>query len=64
VDDAATRALFETFYTELVAGRSPASALQEAALSVRAQLGWEHPYYWAAFQVSGLAHLVEKTKLE
>ena len=56
VDDAATRALFETFYAELVAGRSPAKALQEAARSVREQPGWEHPYYWAAFQVSGLAH--------
>jgi len=55
VDDAATRAMFETFYAELVAGRSPARAMQEAARSVRAQPGWEHPYYWAAFQVSGLA---------
>ncbi len=56
VDDAATRALFETFYAELVAGRSPASAMQEAARRVRDHPGWEHPYYWAAFQVSGLAH--------
>jgi len=55
VDDAATRALFETFYAELVAGRSPAKALQEAARSVLAQPGREHPYYWAAFQVRGLA---------
>jgi CHAT domain-containing protein len=56
VDDAATRAFFETFYAELVAGHSPASPMQEAARSVRAHPGWEHPYYWAAFQVSGLAH--------
>ncbi len=56
VHDAATRALFEAFYAELVAGRSPAKALQEAARFVRAQPGWGHPYYWAAFQVSGLAH--------
>ena len=56
VDDAATRALFETFYEELVARRSPASAIQEAARRVREYPGWEHPYYWAAFQVSGLAH--------
>jgi CHAT domain-containing protein len=55
VDDAATLALFETFYTELAAGRSPAKAMQEAARSVRAHPGWEHSYYWAAFQVSGLA---------
>jgi CHAT domain-containing protein len=56
VDDVATRVLFETFYAELVAGRSPAQAMQEAARRVRERPGWEHPYYWAAFQVSGLAH--------
>jgi tetratricopeptide (TPR) repeat protein len=61
VDDAATRALFEAFYAELVAGRSPARALQEAALHVRKHPGWEHPYYWAAFQVSGLAHGTPKS---
>ncbi|MGZ3623933.1 MAG: CHAT domain-containing protein, partial [Ktedonobacteraceae bacterium] len=56
VDDAATRALFETFYAELAAGRSPAKAMQEAARFVRVQPDWVHPFYWAAFQVSGLAH--------
>ena len=60
VDDAATRAMFETFYAELAAGRSPAKAMQEAARFVRVQPGWAHPFYWAAFQVSGLAH----TKIE
>jgi CHAT domain-containing protein len=57
VDDAASRALFNTFYAELVAGRSPSCAMQEAAQCVRERPGWEHPYYWAAFQVSGLAHM-------
>ena len=61
VDDAATRALFETFYTELVVGRSHAQALQEATRFVRERPGWEHPYYWAAFQVSGLAHGAPKS---
>jgi len=56
VDDDATRALFETFYAVLVSGQSPAKALQDAARFIREQPGWEHPYYWAAFQVSGLAH--------
>jgi CHAT domain-containing protein len=60
VDDAATRALFETFYAELVAGRSPASAMQEAMRFVRERPGWDHPYYWAAFQVCGLAFDVEE----
>jgi CHAT domain-containing protein/tetratricopeptide (TPR) repeat protein len=56
VADAPTRALFEAFYASLVAGHTPASAMQEAVQSMRAHPGWEHPYYWAAFQVSGLAH--------
>lgn len=56
VDDAATRALFEAFYAGLAAGRSPAAAMQAAAGLVRARPGWGRPYYWAAFQVSGLAH--------
>jgi CHAT domain-containing protein/tetratricopeptide (TPR) repeat protein len=56
VDDDATHALFVAFYTRLVAGQSPAEALLEATRFVREQPGWEHPYYWAAFQVSGLAH--------
>ena len=55
-DDAAICVLFEAFYAELVAGRSPAQAMQEAAQRVRERPGWEHPYYWAAFQVSALAH--------
>ena len=60
VDDAATRVFFETFYSELVSGHSPARAMQEGAQSVREHPGWEHPYYWAAFQVSGLAHGARK----
>lgn len=60
VDDAATRTLFEAFYAELVVGHSPAIAMQEAARIIRDRPGWEHPYYWAAFQVSGLAHAGEE----
>jgi CHAT domain-containing protein len=56
VDDTATRALFEAFYTEIMSGNPPADALSNAAQLVRSQPGWEHPYYWAAFQISGLAH--------
>ncbi len=58
VDDAATRALFEAFYARLLARDSPAQALQAAARAVRSHPGhpeWQHPYYWAAFQVSGVA---------
>ena len=59
VDDDATQAVFAAFYAWLAAGRTPASALQEAARAVREDPrhpSWRHPYYWAAFQVSGLAH--------
>jgi hypothetical protein len=56
VNDAATRALFEAFYAGIKAGSSPADALANAAREVRSRPGWEHPYYWAAFQVSGLGH--------
>jgi hypothetical protein len=56
VHDSATRALFEIFYAEIAAGDAPAGALADASSSVRSLPGWEHPYYWAAFQVSGLAH--------
>ena len=56
VDDDAAHALFAAFYARQIAGHSPALALQEAARLIREQPGWAHPYYWAAFQVSGLAH--------
>jgi hypothetical protein len=56
VNDAATKALFEAFYSEISVGQPPAEALAVAARLVRERSGWEHPYYWAAFQVSGLAH--------
>jgi hypothetical protein len=56
VDDASTKALFEAFYAaQARPGVSPAEALREAMAVVREQPGWWHPYYWAAFQASGLA---------
>ncbi|MDP9352172.1 MAG: CHAT domain-containing protein [Chloroflexota bacterium] len=54
VDDVATRALFGAFYTGVAASCPPARALADAARCVRERPGWEHPYYWAAFQMSGL----------
>ena len=56
VNDAATCALFEAFYSQLEADNSPADALASAAQEVRSYQGWEHPYYWVAFQANGLAH--------
>ena len=56
VNDTATRALFEAFYSWYEAGIPAADALADAAELVRSRRSWKHPYYWAAFQVSGLAH--------
>jgi CHAT domain-containing protein len=55
VDDEATRVLFETFYGKIQAGVSPAQAMQATSQMMR-ERGWEHPYFWAAFQVNGLAY--------
>ena len=56
VNDSATRALFETFYANLTQGEAPVFALQHAQQEVRQRAHWQHPYYWAAFTVSGLAY--------
>jgi CHAT domain-containing protein len=62
VDAAATHALFEYFYDGVADGGSPADALANAAKRVRSSPGREHPYYWAAFQASGLAHNADEPK--
>jgi tetratricopeptide (TPR) repeat protein len=51
----ATLALFEAFYQRIRDGETPAVALRAAMTAIRATPGWEHPYYWAAWQVYGLA---------
>lgn len=53
-DDAATRLLFETFYQQIAMGDSPATALSKAKRQIRANPAWEHPYFWANFQIYGL----------
>lgn len=58
VDDAATLALMKRFYKlwnpATGKGLGPAEALRRAQAHVRAQKGWEHPYYWAAWVLWGL----------
>ncbi|MBL8220015.1 MAG: CHAT domain-containing protein [Bryobacterales bacterium] len=50
VDDAATAELMAAFYRELLKRRStPAAALRQAQLSLRAQSRWRNPYFWAGF---------------
>ena len=55
VDDAATRALFEAFYTRQATLNAPAEAMRDACQLLRNTDAWQHPYYWAAFAVNGLA---------
>jgi CHAT domain-containing protein len=58
VNDEATRWLFEQFYAKIQAGVSPAEAMKAAAADLRQRDNgkWKHPYFWAAFQVNGLAY--------
>lgn len=51
VDDAATGLLMERFYTHWQAGMGKAEALQQAQKDVREK--YPHPYYWAAFVLTG-----------
>jgi CHAT domain-containing protein/tetratricopeptide (TPR) repeat protein len=54
VDDDATRQLMERFYKELIQEGAPrGEALRRAQLEVMQTKGTEHPYYWAAFILSG-----------
>ena len=52
VDDECTRDLMVDFYTQL-AGQGKPEALRHAQLAVRAR--HPHPYYWAAFMITGNA---------
>jgi len=51
VDDRSTRSLMLAFYKQLASGLSPTQSLQSAQHTVRSAGGWQHPYYWAAFEV-------------
>jgi CHAT domain-containing protein len=51
VDDKVTGLLMERFYTHLRSGMTKAHALRQAQMDVRAE--YPHPYYWAAFVLTG-----------
>lgn len=53
IDDEATASLMTDFYRRLKSGRNAADALREAQLAARQR--FPHPYYWAAFQITGSA---------
>jgi CHAT domain-containing protein len=51
VSDDATEALMRVLYAELGKGASHADALRQAQIETRRR--FEHPFYWAAFQLTG-----------
>jgi CHAT domain-containing protein len=53
VDDDATVALMERFYTALMAGATPAAALQAAQQAIREQPATADGLYWAGWQLVG-----------
>jgi len=53
VDDEATAFLMKAFYRQLRRGHTVGEALRSAQGAVRAEPRWAHPFYWAAFTVSG-----------
>ena len=55
VDDLATRALFEAFYLQTATMPAPASSMQQACRLLADIPEWQHPYFWAGFQVNGLS---------
>jgi CHAT domain-containing protein/Flp pilus assembly protein TadD len=53
VDDQATSSLMQQFYARLRSGVSKDNALREAQRAMASEPRWSHPFYWAAFQLSG-----------
>ncbi|WP_375491295.1 CHAT domain-containing protein [uncultured Nostoc sp.] len=53
VNDASTKELMVKFYQHLQTGLALAAALQQAQQEVRQQSDYAHPYYWAAFVLTG-----------
>jgi CHAT domain-containing protein len=53
VDDQATREFMTSFYAHLRQGMGKAAALQAAQAALRVQERYRHPYFWAAFVLTG-----------
>lgn len=53
VDDLATRDLMTRFYKKLERGEGRSAALRSAQLETLAKPAQHHPFYWAAFQLTG-----------
>ena len=63
VPDAASRTFMERFYALLGQGMAPSAAVRQVQAEFRSQptiggraklAGWSDPYYWAAWQYSGV----------
>ncbi len=55
VDDKATAEFMESFYKKIIKGVGRAEALSNVQSEFRnhSTAAWNHPYYWAAFQLNG-----------
>jgi len=53
VNDPATAALMQAFYTARQAGADKALALRQAMTQIQQDARWTHPYYWGAFVLVG-----------
>jgi CHAT domain-containing protein len=53
VNDPATAALMQAFYTARQAGADKALALRQAMTQIQQHPRWTHPYYWGAFVLVG-----------
>jgi hypothetical protein len=51
VDDRATNALMHSFYRQLLGGSSAHDSLRLAEQALASDPKWQHPYYWASFQL-------------
>ena len=53
VSDEATQLLMKSFYRLLLEGEGRGEALRQAKMRLRADPRFEHPFFWAAFVLSG-----------
>jgi CHAT domain-containing protein/Tfp pilus assembly protein PilF len=53
VDDFATKELMEKYYRRLIAGEGMSEAWRQTQLEMLQSKEYQHPYYWAAFILSG-----------
>ncbi len=53
VDSQSTGELFGSFYLNLSRGGTAAQALRDARKELSTRPEWAHPYYWAAFNLTG-----------